>query len=363
MNDKQALSFIFYCNFVHLYGMSTDQKYMQRALGLAKLGGAYTYPNPLVGAVIVHNDTIIGEGYHQVCGEAHAEVNAVNSVQDKSLLAESTIYVTLEPCSHYGKTPPCADLLVHHNFKRVVIATVDPFAQVNGAGISRLKNAGIEVETGILEEEARLQNRRFFTFHQKKRPYIVLKWAESQDGFMDNTDPSRTVSWITGPESKVLVHQQRSEEASILVGWKTIQNDNPSLTVRETSGKDPLRIIIDPHLKAAPDSLIYTDGKPVVILNEVKEEKAGAIHYYKVGSLSPTSVCEALYQLGQLSVYIEGGAYTLQSFIDSGLWDEAYQFIGPVKFGKGTIAPIIKKAPDTSQMINQDQLFFYKHQK
>ncbi len=242
--------------------MVSDEKYMLRALQLAGSGGVAVAPNPLVGAVIVLNNRIIGEGYHRQYGEAHAEVNAVNSVEDPSVLNEATIYVTLEPCSHFGKTPPCADLLVKHRFKRVVIAQIDPFAEVSGRGIERLRNAGIQVDCGILEEAAKELNKRFLTFHMKKRPFVTLKWAQTRDGFIDR-DRSETnakgIQWISQPETQVYTHHLRSTEQAILVGWKTVENDNPSLTTRAFHGKNPLRIVIDPQLKAPKNARLFTD--------------------------------------------------------------------------------------------------------
>jgi len=342
--------------------MTRDEKYMQRAVDLAKLAGVNAAPNPMVGAVIVWKDNIIGEGYHQKFGEAHAEVNAVNAVQDKSLLAESTIYVTLEPCAHYGKTPPCADLLVTHQFKRVVIGTQDPFAKVNGAGISRLKEAGIQVDTGVLEKECKELNKRFFTFHEKKRPYIVLKWAESRDGFLDpgETD-SREIVWITCAQTKTVVHAQRAQESAIMTGWKTIDQDNPSLTVREIKGENPLRVIIDPSLNSPLDSTVYKDGNKTVVLNLKKEEIDKSVEYVKLESIDAKSIAAFLFERNILSVYIEGGRFTLQSFIDAGLWDEAYRFIGPFSFGNGTPAPVIGDFEYTSSKIDVDLLMSYRN--
>ena len=340
--------------------MTRDEKYMQRAVDLAKLAGVNAAPNPMVGAVIVWKDNIIGEGYHQKFGEAHAEVNAVNAVQDKSLLAESTIYVTLEPCAHYGKTPPCADLLVTHQFKRVVIGTQDPFAKVNGAGINRLKEAGIQVDTGVLEKECKELNKRFFTFHEKKRPYIVLKWAESRDGFLDQEETDlHEIVWITGTLSKILTHTQRSQESAIMVGWKTIAADNATLTVREVDGKNPLRFIIDPQLKSPKDSTVFTDGLPTVVLNDLKSEQKGALTHVQLSPLNVYSICDYLHQTNILSVYVEGGSLTHQHLIDANLWDEIYRFIGPNNFNKGTKAPSIQATPINQRTIEQDELIHY----
>lgn len=342
--------------------MTIDEKYMQRAVDLAKLAGVHAAPNPMVGAVIVLDGEIIGEGYHQRFGEAHAEVNAVNAVVDKFLLPHSTIYVTLEPCAHYGKTPPCADLLVTHAFKRVVIGTQDPFAKVNGAGIARLKEAGIEVDTGVLEKECKELNKRFFTFHEKKRPYIVLKWAESRDGFMDPGEKdAREIVWITGAQTKVFVHQQRAQESAIMTGWKTIAQDNPSLTVREIKGVSPLRVVIDPKLNTPLDSTIFTDGNRTIVLNIMKDEVNGAVEYVKLPTIDVQTITTALYERNILSVYIEGGRFTLQHFLDAGLWDEAYRFIGPFSFGNGTLAPEIEDLEFVTSKVGDDVLRSYRN--
>ena len=233
---------------------------MLRCLQLAKNGLGSTYPNPMVGSVIVYEDRIIGEGWHQQAGQPHAEVNAVNSVNDQSLLDKATIYVSLEPCSHFGKTPPCSDLIIAKGIKKVVIGTVDPFAEVAGRGIKKLIDAGCEVLVGVLEQECQQLNKRFFTFHQKKRPYIILKWAESLDGFIApeaKSRSSREPVWITNSYSKQLVHKWRAEEQSILVGTKTVEADNPSLTTRDWSGKSPTRIVLDRELKISEESCCF----------------------------------------------------------------------------------------------------------
>ena len=230
--------------------MTTHEKYMARCIQLAKNGLGTTYPNPLVGSVIVYNGKIIGEGWHKKAGEAHAEVNAINSVKDKTLLAKSTIYVSLEPCSHYGKTPPCADLIAYHKIPNVIIGTIDPFAKVAGNGLKKLMEAGSKITLGVLEKECKELNKRFFTFHEKKRPYIILKWAETQDGFIAPLEQeSGKPFWITSPESKKRVHKWRTEEAAILVGTKTVELDNPSLTARLWKGEQPLRVVIDKSMK------------------------------------------------------------------------------------------------------------------
>jgi diaminohydroxyphosphoribosylaminopyrimidine deaminase / 5-amino-6-(5-phosphoribosylamino)uracil reductase len=344
--------------------MNLDEKYMLRALQLAKLGGVSVAPNPLVGAVIVHSDQIIGEGYHQKFGEAHAEVNAVNSVKDKSLLPEATIYVTLEPCSHFGKTPPCADLLDRSKFKRVVIAQVDPFSEVAGRGIEKLKSAGIEVDCGILEAEAMELNKRFNTFHSKKRPFVTLKWAQTKDGFMDrdrSLENESGIHWISQPETQVITHQMRSTEQAILVGWKTIQNDNPSLTTRAFAGPNPIRIIIDPHLNAPKNATVFTDGLKTIVFTNSEEKKVDAVEYLKLESFTPQSILHQLFELQIHSVIIEGGRYTLTQFIESNLWDEALIIGGETSFKSGIKAPILPKMVHLSTPFGKDNLYYFKN--
>lgn len=342
--------------------MSPDEKYMQRALQLAKLGGISVAPNPLVGAVIVHRDEIIGEGYHQKFGEAHAEVNAVNSVKDQTLLQESTIYVTLEPCSHFGKTPPCADLLVRSQFKRVVIAQIDPFSEVSGRGIEKLRNAGIQVDCGILEDEAKELNKRFITFHMKKRPFVTLKWAQTSDGFIDRDRSEQTpsgINWISQPETQVITHQLRISEQAILVGWRTVLNDNPSLTARAFAGTNPIRIVIDPQLQAPEDSTVFTDGSKTIVLNRKEEKVLGSVHYLNLQQFNPGAILSKLHELQISSVIIEGGAFTLTQFIESGLWDEALVIVGEHEFESGMKAPVLPKMVNRQVPFGKDLLNYY----
>ncbi|WP_107038889.1 bifunctional diaminohydroxyphosphoribosylaminopyrimidine deaminase/5-amino-6-(5-phosphoribosylamino)uracil reductase RibD [Brumimicrobium mesophilum] len=338
---------------------SLDQKYMQRALQIAKLPGVQAAPNPMVGAVIVHNNKVIGEGFHQEYGQAHAEVNAVNSVKDVSLLSESTIYVTLEPCSHFGKTPPCADLIVKSNFKRVVVACVDTFSQVAGKGIQRIKDAGIIVDTGIMETEARELNKRFFTFHEKKRPYVVLKWAETRDGFMDRLPEEREngINWITQPRMKLYVHKWRSQEQAIMVGWKTINNDNPLLNVRKIAGKSPHRFVIDPNGNVNPEAKVFQDGQPTTVISLKSEifNLPSHVEVLTLVKLSSAQILSILFRKNMLSVFIEGGAQTHKQFIEDGLWDEAYQLVGSSTFGKGINAPnLVNKTLISIETIEKD---------
>lgn len=324
-----------------------DKRFMQRALQLAELGEGYVAPNPMVGAVITWNDTIIGEGFHQRYGEAHAEVNAVESVENKELLSGATIYVTLEPCSHYGKTPPCADLIVQHNFKRVIVACLDPHDKVAGKGLNRIREAGITVETGLLEKEAEWLNRRFFTFQKEGRPYVVLKWAETRDGFIDRLPEKRNegINWITHSRMKLYVHKWRSQDQAIMVGWRTVLNDNPQLNVRELAGPSPHRFIIDSQGQSPVESTIFQDGEPTSILT-LKKEIPGLPSHVEIITLeqvNSSTILEALAKKGIISVFIEGGAETLKHFISDNLWDEAYQLIGNNHFTEGIEAPILQK--------------------
>jgi diaminohydroxyphosphoribosylaminopyrimidine deaminase/5-amino-6-(5-phosphoribosylamino)uracil reductase len=276
-------------------------------------------------------------------------------------LAESTIYVTLEPCNHYGKTPPCADLIIKHQFKRVVIGSLDPFPLVNGGGINRLKEAGIEVVVGVLQAECDYVNRRFLTFHQKKRPYIILKWAETADGFMDidRTDKERKINWITGEDSQKLVHQWRSDEQGILVGWKTILNDNPQLNVRLIDGKSPIRIVIDPYLNAPMESNIYNSNQKTLIYNKIKSDLINNLHYIQFETLTFATLLESLYEEQIISVLVEGGKNTLEHFLNNNTWDEIRRFRSVKHFEKGLKSPEINLKPDRTITIGNDKLDYY----
>ncbi len=345
--------------------MTNDELYMLRCIKLAQLGKRAVAPNPMVGAVIVHENKIIGEGYHQQYGEAHAEVNAVNSVQDKSLLKDATIFVSLEPCAHHGKTPPCSDLLIKNNFKRVVIGCLDTFSEVSGKGILKLKKAGIDVTVGVLGNECRELNKRFFTFHEKKRPFIMLKWAQSQDGYIDlnRENNQKGINWITQKETKTIVHQWRSEEHAILVGKNTIINDNPSLTVREVKGINPIRIVIDPKNSTFnSDYNIFNQEAPTIIFNSKIEQVQDNINWIKLEDFSIKNICNQLYKLNIQSIIIEGGAYTLNQFINSDLWDEARVLIGQPTFETGIKAPNINNTPIHSETFFEDKIHYYKNQ-
>lgn len=321
-----------------------DIKFMRRCLDLAVRAENLTYPNPLVGSVIVYDGRIIGEGYHLRAGGPHAEVIAIDNVKDKSLLPSSTLYVNLEPCSHYGKTPPCADLIISERIKRVVIGTSDTSGKVSGRGISKLRESGCEVESGVMENQSRWLNRRFFTFHEKKRPYIILKWAQSADGFLDaerSSEQECRPLWITGEAERVLVHRWRAAEQSILAGAGTVRADDPKLNVRLWSGKDPLRLILSSSGILDHDSAIFTtDGTNIVFThNDSVDIPKSLIIKLKESEESAKQVLLYLYNSDIQSVIIEGGATILDHFIGLDLWDEARIFKGRTFYQKGVKAP------------------------
>lgn len=335
------------------------KQYMYRCLQLAQLAKGLVAPNPMVGAVLVHNNKIIGEGWHKRYGEAHAEVDCLNNVSeaDKPLIPESTMYVTLEPCAHTGKTPPCATRLVQEKVKRVVIANTDPFKEVAGKGIDILEDAGVEVVTGILEQQASWVNRRFLCYHTHKRPYVILKWAESADGYIAPEDGSRTQ--LTNIHSKQLVHKWRTEEQAIMVGKNTAANDNPRLNARLWEGNNPLRIVTDRNLLLSQDLHLFSDGEPTIVLNEVKETQEGSVQYVKCsfGKNFINDLLNILYTRDIQSVILEGGAKLLNSFIQSGIWDEARIFTAPVMLQKGIVAPVLVSAiPAFTEQIATDEL-------
>ena len=336
-----------------------DSRYMQRALELAELGRGSVSPNPMVGCVIVHQGKIIGEGYHKKYGEAHAEVNAIHSVKDHSVFPECTAYVTLEPCAHHGKTPPCADLLIEKKIKRIVVACRDPFGQVDGKGIEKLQKAGLDVQLGMLEKEAIELNKRFFTSVQKERPYVILKWAQTSDGFVARENYGS--KWISNSYSRQLVHKWRGEEDAILVGKNTAIHDNPTLTVREWSGKNPIRILLDSNLEVPKSANLFKNEAPTLILNSIKEEKSGAIEWIKTDMNNPWSVLRKLHERKIQSVIIEGGSQVLNSFINENCWDEARVFISETTFGKGIAAPEIEGKVEKEEPIFADQLTIYRN--
>lgn len=340
--------------------MSPHQLYMQRALQLAKIGLANAMPNPSVGAVIVYKDTIIGEGYTAAFGGSHAEVNAINSVQNQELLKESTLYVTLEPCSHFGKTPPCAHLIIDKKIPKVVIGCVDPFAKVAGKGIQLLKDNGIEVLTGVLEEECKASHKRFFTFHLKKRPYIILKWAQSADGFITPIKKKEQKPvWLSNAYSRQLTHKWRSEEMAILVGKNTVIDDNPSLTTRNWKGKNPVRLFIDTQNEMDNSFQILNDEAPTYRFTKNKKSEKDVVVPFED---TVQEICDFCFENNLQSVIIEGGQKTLQSFIDTGLWDEARVFETKIELQQGVSAPILKGFSKISTiLIDSDCLHFYQH--
>lgn len=342
--------------------MPEHEIYIRRCLELAELGIGNVSPNPMVGAVIVFEDKIIGEGYHRKYGEAHAEVNAVNQVNNKfinpaEILSKSTIYVSLEPCAHHGKTPPCADLIIKHRIPKVVIGCRDPFEQVNGKGIEKLRSGGVEVICGVLEDECKWLNRRFFTRVQKHRPYVILKWAETEDGFFAPTDERQL--WITGLESRKLVHQWRGEEDAILVGTNTVAVDNPQLSVRYGGGRIPKRVVIDRKLKLNRSLNVFDQSVETLIFNESRMEIDGKNKYIALEDFDrfvPQYILYQLYLQDIQSVIIEGGAYTLNSFIENGLWDEARIFTGQTILKNGIKAPGISGVKDNEILSGTDRL-------
>lgn len=339
---------------------------MKRALQLAKNGIGLTRPNPSVGAVIVCDGKIIGEGFTNPYGGPHAEVNAINSVKTPELLKKATIYVTLEPCSHYGKTPPCCDLIIQKEISNIVIGCVDTNALVAGKGIERIKNAGRNVIVGVLEQECKAHHKRFFTYQNKKRPYIILKWAETKDGFIaPRTKNKQQPVWISNPYSQQLVHKWRAEEHAILVGTSTVLTDNPSLTVRSWSGNNPIRVVLDRNLRI-PENVTVFDGKVKTIIlceSQPKVKKQDNLIYEKINFSSDIAfqICEVLHKHNIQSIIIEGGSRTLQTFIDENLWDEALIFTGNTIFGVGVKRPKFHVVPFKEMTIKDDFLRMYKN--
>ncbi|WP_339754031.1 bifunctional diaminohydroxyphosphoribosylaminopyrimidine deaminase/5-amino-6-(5-phosphoribosylamino)uracil reductase RibD [uncultured Winogradskyella sp.] len=331
--------------------MQIHEFYIKRCLQIAKNGLGTTRPNPMVGAVIVCDNKIIGEGFTSFYGSNHAEINAINSVIDKALLTKSTLYVTLEPCSHFGKTPPCSDLIAKHKIPKVVIGCIDHNPEVAGKGIAKLQASGCDVTVGVLEAECKTHHKRFFTFHNKKRPYIILKWAETKDGFIaPNTKNEQKPVWITNTYSRQLVHKWRTEEHAILVGTNTVSEDNPSLTVRDWAGENPIRVVLDRESKLNSDFNVFNDdGKTYRITNrEIDFNKPIAIQ-----------IADILYKRNINSVIIEGGSQTLQTFINEGLWDEARVFIGITEFKDGTNAPKLNGILISESKFKSDLLRVY----
>ncbi|ASZ14275.1 bifunctional diaminohydroxyphosphoribosylaminopyrimidine deaminase/5-amino-6-(5-phosphoribosylamino)uracil reductase RibD [Chitinophaga pendula] len=342
----------------------TDEIFMRRCITLAKLGAGHAAPNPMVGAVLVHEGRIIGEGYHRQYGQAHAEVNCVHSVtpEDRLLIPLSTMYVSLEPCAHFGKTPPCADLIVHERIPQVVIGCVDTFSKVAGKGIEKMTAAGIQVRTGILEQECRELNRRFFTYHEAQRPYVILKWAQDPNGFI--AGPDKQPVKISNTWSNRLVHRWRSEEASILVGTGTALADNPMLNNRLWTGKDPLRLVIDRSLKVPPTHHVWDDSIPTLFITEqVPPDTYTQTSGIRLDFGQPIlpALLQQLYERQVLSVLVEGGAYVLQRFLEAGLWDEARVITGQQYVGPGTAAPVLPGyIPQREEWLEGDNIRYYR---
>ena len=375
-------------------GINIHEQFMQRCLQLAEQGAGHVAPNPMVGAVLVHEGKIIGEGYHQKYGEAHAEVNCIHQAAQNgrvNLISQSTLYVSLEPCAHYGKTPPCADLIIKNKIPKVVIGCRDPFTEVDGKGIEKLETAEIEVTIGILEKECKELNKRFITFHTKKRPYIILKWAQTankkiaalalnSDQKLNNSAKGGDSAMVASPKgggregasrllisneySNRLVHKWRSEEASILIGTNTALMDDPQLTTKLWSGPSPIRLVIDMDLRLPSSLKIFNNDAPTIIFNKIKHEEEGSLQYYQVTEDVSLvhQITNALYQLNIQSVLVEGGARLLQSFIDEGMWDEARIISNEqLAIGNGLAAPDLKNASKIEeQNILSDRIEFYK---
>ncbi len=343
-----------------------DEKFMLRAIELARAGMGNVSPNPMVGCVIVHDGIIIGEGYHCEFGRAHAEVNAINSVKHKHLLSQSTIYVTLEPCAHHGKTPPCSDLILHHKIPRVVVGTADPFIEVAGRGIEKLRNGGCLVLEGFQEDKCLALNRRFFTFHQKGRPYIILKWAQTADGFIDidrSHEHFGQPTWITNDLSRIAVHKMRSDESAILVGTNTAKKDNPSLTVRSWSGNPPLRLLIDREMRLPAELSLFDRSVPTVVYTSQEVAGKENLEFKKIifNGFEVEQILEDLHERGILSLIVEGGQMLLNSFIDKNIWDEARVFTGKNTFHGGVKAPVFDAVFVKSEELDDSWMFvFYR---
>jgi diaminohydroxyphosphoribosylaminopyrimidine deaminase / 5-amino-6-(5-phosphoribosylamino)uracil reductase len=350
---------------------TSDEKFMNRCLDLALQGKGKTAPNPLVGSVIVHDNKIIGEGFHHAYGKSHAEVNAIGQVKNTRLLGYSTLYVNLEPCSHFGKTPPCSNLIIEKKIPRVVIGSPDPNILVKGKGIKQLTQNGVEVTSGILENRCLMVNRRFFTWHLKKRPYIILKWARSADGFIDfkrsANDPIGP-NWITSQRARILVHKWRAEEQAIMVGTNTVLKDNPRLNIRDWSGKNPVRVITDRELRVGKHYNVFDNSQETIVFTQKMPAEADVqstagiaapkTRYITIDfkEAAEIQMLNILYAENIQSLMIEGGSYLLNSFIEKGLWDEARIFTGPILFRDGVKSPEITGRSCFSDMLDNSLL-------
>ncbi|MFH1321255.1 MAG: bifunctional diaminohydroxyphosphoribosylaminopyrimidine deaminase/5-amino-6-(5-phosphoribosylamino)uracil reductase RibD [Bacteroidota bacterium] len=350
-----------------------NPSYMHRCIELARNRLGYVAPNPMVGCVIVNEGTIIGEGCHQKFGEAHAEVNAINSIPDKALLKTAALYVNLEPCCYFGKTPPCTDLIIRHEIPRVIIGCIDPAPRVSGKGIEKLKRAGCNVTVGILENEAKELNRRFFTFHEKKRPYIILKWAQTLDGFISPGTASVSAVkehpgkadqvWISNELSRTLVHKWRSQEQAIMVGTNTALLDDPQLNVREWSGNNPLRLVLDRSMRLPEKLNLFDRSIPTIIFTATEKKSQSNIEYVVIDFKDNIAekILYELYKKNISSVIIEGGRQLLNTFIEGNQWDEARVFISNENFKKGLKAPLISEELISKDDLGNDQLFIYRN--
>lgn len=338
---------------------------MQRCLELAAKGFGNAAPNPMVGCVIVCDDKIIAEGFHEKFGAPHAEPNAISKVSDE-LLKKSTLYVNLEPCSHFGKTPPCADLIISKGIRKVVVGNLDPNPLVAGKGIQKLEEAGIEVSHGILDQECRELNKRFLTFYEKKRPYIILKWAQTQDGFISQwpLPENKEDNWITGNESKALSHQWRSQEQAILIGYNTLVNDDPLLTTRLVNGNSPLRLVLARELNLPQQLNVFNKDAKTIIFNSLKSELKHFVEYVKIDWASKvTDVLDFCHSRQISSIIVEGGTNTIYQFMNQNLWDEARVFVNPHKpFVHGIPAPEINLDAASSIEVGKDLLYLFKNE-
>ncbi|MGM5471029.1 bifunctional diaminohydroxyphosphoribosylaminopyrimidine deaminase/5-amino-6-(5-phosphoribosylamino)uracil reductase RibD [Flavobacteriaceae bacterium LMO-SS05] len=348
--------------------MKIHEKYIKRCIEIAKNGLGFTRPNPMVGCVIVYQNKIIGEGFTSSYGGNHAEVNAIASVLDKSLLKASTLYVTLEPCSHFGKTPPCTNLIIEHQIPKVVIGTLDTNSKVSGKGIVALRASGSEVVVGVLEDECQAHHKRFFTFHNKQRPYIILKWAETEDGFIaPETKNAQKPVWITNDMSRQLVHKWRAEEHAILVGTNTVLEDNPSLTVRNWTGQNPIRVVLDKNNTLPKDCNVFNSEAETLIIcskTDVRRPKHWNLEFidWNLQSAIASQICAVLHKNDIQSLIVEGGRQTLQTFIDEQLWDEARVFTGKTAFGQGIKAPQLLGNMISENNMGSDMLKIYTNQ-
>lgn len=349
--------------------MTVQEKYMLRAIQIAQLGAGKVSPNPMVGAVIVHQEQIIGEGWHARFGGPHAEAVAIDQVLQRypnahDLLRSSTIYVSLEPCAHFGKTPPCADLIIKYQVPQVIIACQDPFEGVNGNGIARLKDAGIQVVEGMLNEKATYMNRRFLTRVRENRPYVILKWAQTANGYFAPLESKQ--KWISGHAAKVLAHKWRSEEDAVLVGTNTALADNPRLNVREYAGRNPKRVLIDKNLRLPKNLHLFDNRQETVVFNALETDWKDNTKYVALENFDlylPQSILYQLYLMDVQSLIVEGGIKTIDMFMAAGLWDEARVFVSGHHWQDGQLAPNLHSLPASSEKVGQDTLFTYFNEK